>query len=263
MDTRTPILILFGTLLAALALSVLGLAADNASYYHSHQNGDVDVHYIRWNSTAEAQYSYWVKLDYAPSNFTLSKEYAEIATAVICAVIGTIIAVGAWFARSQKTSQTGPKTRRPSFLPIALGLSILAFCLSLAVTVYTYHPAMKWSINFKNSIPLPPQVSNPDQEPPTRYQSPFAYTPEVWNCLLSPYVVSAQNGRMQSLCQEAKAAKYLMVPVFIVSAVLAGSLGFMVWKAKKAGANGEVEMEAGGKEVDEISVETASVDAKD
>ena len=275
MDIRTPILIVLGTLLAALALSILGLAADNASYYHFHQNGDVDVHYLRWNSSANAQYSYWVKLDYAPSNFTLSKEYAEIATAVICTVTGLSIAIGAWFARSQNktasstdNSESESKSKIPSrfsslFLPVALGLSILALTITLSLSIYTNTPAMKWTINFKNSLPLPPQVSNPSHEAPTEYKSPFAYTPELWNCYLAPYVVGSDSGigagRLAGLCQEARVARDLMVVLVVLAAALVGCLGWFVWQAKRAGAAKEMEMRA-GKDVDEVSVESVSVE---
>ena len=46
MDFRTPCQIILGFLLAATALSVLGLAADNASYIDHHRNDSpVNVHY--------------------------------------------------------------------------------------------------------------------------------------------------------------------------------------------------------------------------
>ena len=105
MDTRTPALILLGFLLAAVALSVLGLAADNISYYEKNENNAVDIHYIRWNSTAEAQYSYWLKLDYAPSQLSLSREYAELIVGLLCALIGTGVAISSWVFRGQKAPQ--------------------------------------------------------------------------------------------------------------------------------------------------------------
>jgi hypothetical protein len=104
MNMRTPATIALGSLLAAIALAVLGLAADSASYFHAHQGKAVDVHYTRWNSTAEAQYSYWLKMGYAPSQMSLGKENAEIATGTVCAVAGLILAIGAFFGRRQQTS---------------------------------------------------------------------------------------------------------------------------------------------------------------
>jgi hypothetical protein len=104
MNMKTPVTIAISSLLAAIALAVLGLAADSASYFHAHQGKAVDVHYTRWNSTAEAQYSYWLRMGYAPSQMSLGKENAEIATGAVCAVFGLILAIGAVFARRQQTS---------------------------------------------------------------------------------------------------------------------------------------------------------------
>jgi hypothetical protein len=117
---------------------------------------------------------------------------------------------------------------------------------------------MKWSINFKNSVPLPPSVSNSNADGPTKYNAPFAYTPEFWNCNLAPYVVGPESGRMQTLCQEAKVAKGLMIPLVILSALLVGLSGWTMWSDKKA-VQPEPEK---AKEMDDVSVETASVEAK-
>lgn len=253
MDTRTPVLILFGVLLAATAISVLGLAADNVAYHQQSQDGTVAVHYFRWNSTAEAQYSYWVELDAVPSRFNMGREYAELVTALLCTIIGAGVAAGSWFARGGKSSEGGKKYM--SFLPIALAVTAVAFVLSLAITAWVWSPAMKWQINFKNSIPLPPMVSNPSKSAPSTYESPFDYTPEIWNCLLAPYVVSPpQRHRITGLCSEAKVAKYMMIPVVLVSAVLLTALGW-AWRQSKKTISAEQEM-SNVKDVDEVSVET-------
>lgn len=253
MDTRTPILILLGVLLAASAISVLGLAADNVSYHQKNQDDTIAVHYFRWNQTAEAQYSYWVELDSTPSRFTLGREYAELVTGLLCALIGTAVAAGSWFARGTRTSKTG--TKSVPFLPIALTLTSVAFFLSLAITIWVWSPAMKFPIKFSNSIPLPPMVSNPSKSSPTTYESPFDYTPEIWNCLLAPFVVSPpQRRRMTGLCSEAKVAKYMMVPVVLLSAVLLAAVGW-AWRQSNKSVPAEQEMD-NVKDVDAVSVES-------
>lgn len=256
MDTRTPTLIMLGLLLAAVAFSVLGLAADNISYYDKNQDSAIDIHYIRWNSTAEAQYSYWMKLDYAPSRLTLSREQAELITGLFCALIGAGIAIGAWFFRAQKTPKDGSFQKRfLSFLPIALMLASIAFFISLGVTIWAWQPTMQWSIKFLNSLPLPPSVSGAARQSPIKYQAPFDYTPEIWNCLLAPYVINAsQSERMSTLCSEAKVAKYMMIPVVLLSAVLVIALGLAYRKSTQI-ASSETEM-SNVKDVDEVSVES-------
>jgi hypothetical protein len=130
--------------------------------------------------------------------------------------------------------------------------------MSLALTVYAWQSPMKWSIIFKNSVPLPQSVSNSNADGATKYNAPFAYTPEFWNCNLAPYVVGPGSGRMQTLCQEAKVAKGLMIPLVILSALLVGLSAWMMWSEKRGSREAEPEK---AKEMDEVSVETASVDA--
>jgi hypothetical protein len=255
MDTRTPILILLGVLLAATALSVLGLGADNVAYHDKNQDGTVLVHYFRWNQTAAAQYSYWVELEAVPSRFTLGREYAEIVTGLLCALTGAAVAIGSWFARGQNKTSTNTGRKSIPFLPIALALATIAFILSIAITAWVWSPVMKFPIKFLNSIPLPPSVSNPSKKAPTTYESPFDYTPEVWNCLLAPYVVSPpQSRRMSGLCSEAKVARYMMIPVVLLSAVLMTALGW-AWHQSKNAGSAEQEMET-VKDIDQVSVET-------
>ncbi len=249
MDTRTPTLILLGSLLAALALSLLGLAADNAAYYNAHRDSTIDLHYMRWNATASSQYSYWIKLDYAPSRFSLARTYASLANGVICALLGLAISIGAWFARKQKANTT--------YLPVATALGSISFVISLAMTGYAWTSAMKFPVLFRNSIPLPPMVSNPAKEAPTKYMAPFAYTPEIWNCNLASFVVEPAAARAVSKqCQEARVGRYMMLPVLVVSALLLATVAGMWIKARKAG--GEEVREA--KDVDEVSIESAGVE---
>jgi hypothetical protein len=106
MDVRTPALILLGSLLAALALSVLGLAADNVAYVNNHHDSTVDLHYLRWNSTAESPYAYWVQIDYLPSRFSMSRINAMLAASVISLIVGVAVAVASWKARAAKTTET-------------------------------------------------------------------------------------------------------------------------------------------------------------
>lgn len=103
MDVRTPALILLGLLLAALAFSVLGLAADNVAYVNNHHDSIVDLHYLRWNQSAEAQYSYWVQIDYLPSRYSMGRIYAMLATGVISAVIAIAVIATSWQTRGAKS----------------------------------------------------------------------------------------------------------------------------------------------------------------
>ena len=133
-------------------------------------------------------------------------------------------------------------------------LASVAFFISLGITIWLWQPVMKWNIDFKNSLPLPPMVSNPGTSSPIEYQSPFDYTPEVWNCLLAPFVVGSPSQRLQHLCREAKVAKYMMIPVVLLSALLVVFLG-LAWRKSSQVADTETEMD-NVKDVDEVSVET-------
>lgn len=98
-------------------------------------------------------------------------------------------------------------------------------------------------------------VSNPSASSPVKYQSPFDYTPEIWNCLLAPFVVSAsQSNRMETLCSEAKVARIMMIPTLIISAVLVVGLGW-AWRQSSQAASAEVKMN-NVKDIDEVSVES-------
>lgn len=104
MDVRTPILIVLCTILAALALSVVGLAADNIAYVNDNRDGTVNLHYLRWNQTAEATYSYWVQIDYLPSRFSMTRINAMLGASTVVALAGVGVAVISWFARGDKSS---------------------------------------------------------------------------------------------------------------------------------------------------------------
>ena len=247
MDFKTPCQITLGVLLAAMALSVLGLAADNISFVNGHQSpSPVDIHYTRWNETAKAQYSYWVKIDYLPSRFTLGQMDAMLAASIISVLVGAGVAVSAWTTRGKNA------TRKTLILT---GLASIAFAVSLAVAIYAWYPVMQYPIIFRNSLPYPSSFSTASNagEGAIVYQSPFAYTPEVWNCLLAPYVVQqGQSQRMQGLCQEAKVAKDLMIPVVLLSAALLSCLLWSWRKERQATSDTE---NNGAKEIEEVSVQ--------
>jgi uncharacterized BrkB/YihY/UPF0761 family membrane protein len=102
MDVRTPALVLLCALLAALALSVLGLAADNVAFVHNHHDSTVNLHYLRWNQTAEATYSYWVQIDYLPSRFSMGRINAMLGASVVTSLAVIATAVVSWKARGEK-----------------------------------------------------------------------------------------------------------------------------------------------------------------
>ena len=107
MDVRTPALILLCSLVAALAFAVLGLAADNVSYAHKHGDDTLDIHYLRWNQTAEATYSYWVQIDYLPSSYSLTRINAMLGASVVTALAGIAIALISWLVRGDRSPQVG------------------------------------------------------------------------------------------------------------------------------------------------------------
>jgi len=253
MDFRTPCQILLGLLLATIALATLGLVADNVSYVDKHQNpSPVDIHYTRWNQTANAQYSYWVTMDYTPSRFSMSRDYLMIIASLVCCLTGAGIAVASWIMRAKKSVDT-ISTSKKVFLPTALILSATAFLISLAAAIYTWYPVMRWPINFLKSLPAARGVSSASQTSPLVYQSPFYLTPEIWNCQLAPYIVKrGESQRMQGLCHEASVARYLMIVVVILSAVLLSSL-FWTWRQTGLAAASHTD-NAEAKEVEEVSV---------
>jgi len=244
MDFKTISLLGMGFLLVAMALSVLGLSADTIAFAHKHQHDDFQIHYTRWNSTAEAQYSYWLKMDYTPSRFTLGRESALLAGAVISAIAGAAVIATSWFARNDKPARFGLSSQLISF--VVAGIS---FAISLAVTVYAWYPVMQWNINFLKSLPVPMTIAGGPKDSIT-YQSPFAFTPEYWNCRLAPYVADGMGGRLHSLCLEARAAKDIMIPIVILSAAVFILTGYSWWSAKTTVAEPEKE----GKDVEEVSM---------
>lgn len=247
MDFKATTLIGVGFLLVVLAFSMLGLAADNMAYVNGHQNDDLQIHYIRWNETAGTQYSYHLKMDYEPSRFTLSKESAEIASGVICAIAGaTVVALASLMRKSS--------SKRFGLSPwlISLVLATTAFAVSLAVAVYAWQPVMKWDINFLKSLPVPSAITGVASDGSTLYQSPFDFTPEIWNCHLAPYATdSSTSHRLQALCQEARAARSLTIPIVIFAALMSVVAGWGWWTAKSAATT---EPEKEGKDVEEVSM---------
>ena len=275
MDVRTPALILLSGLLAALALSVLGLAADNVAYVNNHHDSTVDLHYLRWNSTAQSPYSYWVQIDYMPSRFSMSRINAMLAASVISLLVGVAVAVASWKARTVKTAaaetdststvNTLPldhrvydadlwyqTSKRSTMLPLAsLVLASVAFVISLAVAIYAWYPVMQWDINFKKSLPLPPSITG-SKSKAVQYQSPFALGPDLWNCWISDYTVDpAMGGRLRTLCREAEVTKDLMIPVVLLAAALVVTTGLSWWTASRAAAS---KPETNEKEMDEVSI---------
>ncbi|KAK5171869.1 uncharacterized protein LTR77_003505 [Saxophila tyrrhenica] len=244
MDFKTTSIIALGFLLALLALSTLALAADNMAYAHSHANSELQIHYLRWNATAEAQYSYWLEMDYTPSRFTLSREAAMIASGVICTIAGAVAVTTACFVRKEKVKACGL-----SLWLVSLVFAAVGFAAALAGAVYAWYPVMQWNINFLKSLPVPSKVSGAEKT--ITYRAPFAFTPEVWNCYLAPYVAGSESGRLQSLCNEAKAAKSLTIPVVILAAALFGIAAWSWWTAVSTAV---VEPKAEGKDVEEVSV---------
>lgn len=107
MDVRTPALILLCSLVAALAFAVLGLAADNVSYAHKHSSDTLDIHYLRWNQTAEATYSYWVQIDYLPSRYSLTRINAMLGASIVTALAGIAVAAISWFVRGDRVPSIG------------------------------------------------------------------------------------------------------------------------------------------------------------
>jgi hypothetical protein len=128
---------------------------------------------------------------------------------------------------------------------------IIAFAISLAVAVYAWYPVMKWSIDFKQSLPLPPTVTGA-KSTTVKYQSPFDFVPDVWNCWISDYAVEpAVAGRLHALCREANIAKILMLPVVVLSAALAIGVGISWWKAS---CNAASTTETNEKDAEEASI---------
>lgn len=255
MDVRTPALILLSGLLAALALSVLGLAADNVAYVNNHHDSTVDLHYLRWNSTAQSPYSYWVQIDYLPSRFSMSRINAMLAASVISLLVGVAVAVASWKARTVKAAGTDSATKtskRSTMLPLAsLVLASVAFVISIAVAIFAWYPVIQWDINFKKSLPLPPTITG-SKSKAVEYQSPFALGPDLWNCWISDYTVDpAIGGRLRTLCREAEVTKDLMIPVVLLSAALVVATGLSWWTASRAAAS---KPEVNEKEMDEVSI---------
>lgn len=111
MDARTPALILLCSLIAALAFAVLGLAADNIAYVHEQHDSTLDIHYLRWNSTAEAPYSYWVQIDYLPSRFSMARMNAMLGASIVTALAGVVVGIVSWMARGNKQAQLAVNLR--------------------------------------------------------------------------------------------------------------------------------------------------------
>jgi len=243
MDFKTSSLIGLGALIIVLAFSMLGLAADNMAYAIGHQNDDFQIHYYRFNETAGSQYSYWLKMDYEPSRFTLGRESGMIASGVICAVAGAAVVALASLMR---------KSAVPFGWTISVVVSAIAFATSLAVAVYAWQPVMHWNIDFLKSLPVPTSITGGSSDRALTYQSPFAFTPEVWNCFLAPYVAdSSTSGRLQGLCQEAHAAKNLTLPVVVLAALMFGITGWGWWTA---GSSARAEPQVEGKDIEEVSM---------
>jgi len=242
---------LLSLLLVALAISILGLAADNISYA-SEASRVLDVHYIRWNSAQQAVYSYWMKMDYTPSHFSLGRMYAMVAAGVISAVVGAAVAVGSLTMRGKDKLEASVKGRKLPLPVLLLGLvlTLIAFTLNLAIAIYAWYPVLQWSNeSFRDSLPLP-ATGSLATESPVRFQSPFEFTPDNWNCLLAPYVINpAESRKLESLCQEATVAKALMMPMMIFSAAL---LICLVWTWRKA-RTAATEADTNAKEIEEIS----------
>lgn len=247
MDFKTTTVMAMGFLLIVMSLSLLGLAADSMAYANGHQNDDLQIHYYRFNETAESQYSYWLKMDYTPSKFTLGRESAMIANGVISAVAGIVVVTLAALMRQPAARRFGIPPWTTSMVTAAI-----AFATSLAVAVYAWQPVMKWNINFLKSLPVPSAISGAASEKALIYQSPFAFTPETWNCFLAPYAAnSATSGRLQGLCQEAHAAKSLTIPIVVFTALLFGLTGYGWWTASSTTT---AKPEKEGKDIEEVSM---------
>lgn len=138
-----------------------------------------------------------------------------------------------------------------SLLPLGLIVAAIAFVISFAVAIYAWYPVMKWDINFKNSLPLPPSITGADSKT-VKYQSPFDIVPDLWNCWISGYTVDpAVGGKLRNLCKEADVAKILMLPVVVLSAALTIGLGLSWWMSSRAAAS---KAETEEKEVEETTI---------
>ena len=188
-------------------------------------------------------------MEYLPSHLDMGTTYATLVAGIVCSLVGFGVVVGSWTMRGKKLAGTPSKSSLP--LPsTVLGLATVAFIASLTVAIYVWHAAMDWPTTFQAYLP----VAQGTSAGPITYDSPFTFTPEAWNCLVSQYIVQPAQGReLQGLCREAAVARYLMLPMLILSAALLFCLLRTWHKARRHTASGADDV--GGKEAEEISVQ--------
>ena len=127
-------------------------------------------------------------------------------------------------------------------------MTTITFLVTLAVAAYTYHVDSRRSLDFYSWLPVDVTKS----EKSKTFSAPFTFTPEAWNCFLAPYAAHASDSRkLQSLCREASVAKYLMIPILLLTAALLGSLAWSWQKNRVAAADASRE---NVKEIEEVSV---------
>lgn len=136
-------------------------------------------------------------------------------------------------------------------LAVSLIVASIAFVISFAVAIYAWYPVMRWNINFKNSLPLPPVITGVKSKT-VRYRAPFDLVPDLWNCWISDYTINPDvSGKLDNLCKEASVAKILMLPIVVLSAALVVGVGLSWWKASRATAT---TTEANEKDAEEVSI---------
>ena len=196
-DVCAPALLLNCGLLSAffvLAIVVIYLTAYNVSSLYEHHHDTLDLHYLRWNQTAEAMFSYWIRVDYLPSHFDLAHIKAMLYTASITALFSLTIIVVSWITQRQRLVET---EHSASLRSLSFILAVIRLMLSCGVAIYVGSPLANGSIEFA-SLPLQKSVSGANTAT-VQYQSPSAIALERWNCWISDYTVNPLGEQLRAV----------------------------------------------------------------
>ncbi|KAK5701792.1 hypothetical protein LTR97_004610 [Elasticomyces elasticus] len=214
--------IILSFLNAAIAITIIALAADSIAWARGRGSEDSETAYavvvgpaLHGNYTSD---TWFTRMHYLPQYYDTRTFSALVAAGAVCVFAG-LIAGSLSITSSWKGRKAPPRT----ILLSCLALEALSFLASVIALIYarelystdpvydgdSYNNDDPYRILPKYFEPALPSNSSIRDDVIRYYRSPMHYNPMNWNCRFQGHISSAMQNRVFSLCQEGIVARGL------------------------------------------------------
>ncbi|KAK3703392.1 hypothetical protein LTR37_014498 [Vermiconidia calcicola] len=213
-----PIILSF--LNAAIAITIIGLAADSIAWAGGRGSEESNTVYAIVSGPAvHGNYTYdvwFTRMHYLPQYYDTQTFSALVSAGAVCAFAGVI-------AGSLSITSRGRKAPSRTILLSCIALEALAFLTTIIALICArelyatdpvsdgddYNYGDPYRILPKYFDPALPSNSSIRDDIIRYYRSPKHYNPMNWNCRLQGHISSAMQHRVLNLCQEGVTARGL------------------------------------------------------